>query len=212
MKVEIYSDMVCPWCYIGKKRFEGAMRMRPDLDFDVRWLPFELNPGMPAEGVERESYLARKFGDTERVRAMQAQLCELGSSLGIDFHFERARRMPNTRQSHEVLEHARATGAQDEVAEALFKAYFEEGGDIGERARLIEIAAGAGLDAAELERTLASRRHASAVDILERQAHEWGISGVPTFIFDRQYAISGAQETDVFLQVFDRLRRMARAS
>jgi predicted DsbA family dithiol-disulfide isomerase len=120
--------------------------------------------------------------------------------------------MPNTRQSHEVLEHARATGAQDEVAEALFKAYFEEGGDIGERARLIEIAAGAGLDAAELERTLASRRHASAVDILERQAHEWGISGVPTFIFDRQYAISGAQETDVFLQVFDRLRRMARAS
>jgi predicted DsbA family dithiol-disulfide isomerase len=143
---------------------------------------------------------------------MQGQLRELGSSLGIDFHFERARRMPNTRQSHEVLEHARATGAQDEMAEALFKAYFEEGGDIGERARLIEIAAGAGLDAAELERTLASRRHANAVDTLERQAHEWGIGGVPTFIFERQYAISGAQETDVFLQVFDRLRRMARAS
>ena len=212
MRVEIYSDTVCPWCYIGKKRFEGATRMRPDIDFDVRWLPFELNPGMPAAGVQREPYLARKFGDLERVQAMQGQLRELGSSLGIDFHFERAQRMPNTRLAHEVLEHAGAAGAQDRVAEALFRAYFEEGRDIGDPARLIEIGAAAGLDAAELERTLSSRRHTREVEALERQAHEWGISGVPTFIFDRQYAVSGAQETNVFLQVFDRLRRMARAS
>ena len=212
MKVEIYSDSVCPWCYIGKRRFERATRMRPDIDFDVQWLPFELNPGMPRAGVEREPYLARKFGDPERVLAMQSQLRELGSSLGIDFHFERARRMANTRQSHEVLEHARATGAQDRVAEALFKAYFEQGVDIGDPARLIEIGAGAGLDGAELEQALASRRHANAVEGFERQAREWGLSGVPTFIFERQYAVSGAQESHVFLQVFDRLRRMARAS
>jgi predicted DsbA family dithiol-disulfide isomerase len=212
MRVEIYSDMVCPWCYIGKKRFEGATRMRPDIDFDVQWLPFELNPGMPVAGVEREPYLARKFGDLERVQAMQGQLRELGSSLGIDFHFERARRMPNTRLSHEALEHARAARAQDRVAEALFRAYFEEGGDIGDPARLIEIGAAADLDAAELERALSSRRHGREVEALERQAHQWGISGVPTFIFDRQYAVSGAQETNVFLQVFERLQRMARAS
>ena len=212
MKVEIYSDTVCPWCYIGKRRFEGATRMRPDIDFDVQWLPFELNPGMPPAGVERGPYLARKFGDPERVLAMQAQLRELGSSLGIDFHFERARRMPNTRLAHEVLQQARAAGAQDPVAEALFKDYFEDGGDIGDPARLVAIGRAAGLDAADVERTLTSRRHAGEVEALERQAHEWGISGVPTFIFERIYAVSGAQETDVFLQVFDRLRRMARAS
>ncbi|HJS21781.1 MAG TPA: DsbA family oxidoreductase [Steroidobacteraceae bacterium] len=212
MKVEIYSDTVCPWCYIGKRRFERAVRMRPDLELEVHWLPFELNPGLPATGIERESYLARKFGDLERVHAMQAQLRELGASLGIEFHFERARRMPNTRASHEVLQYARAGGAQDRVSEALFKAYFEDGSDIGDRARLIEIGASAGLDAADLEHALVARRHASEVEALERQAHDWGITGVPTFIFDRNYAVSGAQETDVFLQVFDRLRRLARAS
>lgn len=212
MKVEIYSDVVCPWCYIGKKRFERAARLRPDIDLDVHWLPFELNPGMPATGVGRESYLARKFGDLERVQAMQAQMRELGSGLGIDFHFERARRMPNTRAAHELLQHARASDGQDRVAEALFKAYFEDGDDIGDRARLIDIGARAGLDATQLGNALATDRHASEVEALERQAHEWGITGVPTFIFDRSFAVSGAQETDVFLQVFDRLRRMARAS
>ncbi len=212
MKVEIYSDTVCPWCYIGKRRFERALGMRPDIEFDVQWLPFELNPGLPESGVEREAYLARKFGDRQRVQAMQAQLRELGSSLGLDFHFERAVRMPNTRLSHELLQFALAAGRQDEVGEALFKAYFEDGVDIGDRARLVEIGAAAQLDARDLEHALTSRRHLSEVEALERQAHEWGISGVPTFIFDRNYAISGAQETDVFVQVFDRLRRVARAS
>lgn len=212
MRVEIYSDPVCPWCYIGKRRFEVATRRRADVEFDVRWLPFELNPTLPQAGVERESYLARKFGDPERVQAMQAQLRELGSGLGIDFRFERARRMPNTRLAHELLQFAQGEGAQDAVSEALFKAYFEEGLDIGDRARVIGIGTGAGLDAAELERALTNHRYANDIDALERQAHAWGISGVPTFIFDRNYAVSGAQDTDVFLQVFDRLRRPARAS
>jgi predicted DsbA family dithiol-disulfide isomerase len=212
MKVEIYSDTVCPWCYVGKKRFERAARERPDIDFEVQWLPFELNPGMPESGVERETYLARKFGDVERVRGMQGQLREVGSGLGIAFRFDRARVMPNTRLAHEVLQFAHAAGAQDAVGEAIFKAYFEEGRDIGDRAVLIELGAAAGLDVAELERALLARRHAQEVEALERQAHEWGITGVPTFIFDRNYAVSGAQEPDVFVQVFDRLRRTARAS
>jgi predicted DsbA family dithiol-disulfide isomerase len=213
VQVEIYSDTVCPWCYIGKRRFERALGMRPDIAFEVHWLPFELNPGMPEGGVEREPYLARKFGDLGRIQAMQGQLRELGSALGIDFHFGRARRMPNTRLSHELLQHARTAGAQDAVVEALFEAYFENGVDIGDLARLVEIGAAAGgLDRAGLERALITHRHAREVEALERQAHEWGISGVPTFIFDRNFAVSGAQETDVFLQVFDRLRRRARAS
>ncbi len=212
MKVEIYSDTVCPWCYIGKKRFERAARLRPDIDFAVQWLPFELNPDIPAPGLEREAHLARKFGDLQRVHAMQEELCELGSSLGLEFRFERARRMPNTRLSHELLQFAHAAGRQDAVSEELFKAYFEGGRDIGERATLLEIGTAVGLEAADLERALESRRHSGEVDALERQAHEWGISGVPTFIFERNYAVSGAQDTDVFVQVFDRLRRVARAS
>ena len=212
MQVEIYSDTVCPWCYVGKKRFELAAQARPDIDFAVHWLPFELDPDMPEKGVDREAYLAEKFGDVPRVRAMQARLRELGSSLRLDFRFDRARRMPNTRGSHALLAFADARGRQDGVSEALFKAYFEEGRDIGDRDTLVEIGTGAGLDGTELERALNERRHSAEIEALERQAHEWGITGVPTFIFERRYAISGAQETDVFLQVFDRLRRVARAS
>lgn len=212
MNVEIYSDTVCPWCYVGKRRFDIAARSRPDIEFEVQWLPFELNPGMPGSGANRETYLAEKFGDPERVHTMQAHLRELGSELGLQFRFDRARRMPNTRASHAVLAFAAVTERQHVVSEALFAAYFEAGRDIGDHNTLVDIGAEAGLDAAELGRALEERRHYSEIEALERQAHEWGITGVPTFIFDRRYAISGAQETDVFLQVFDRLRRVARAS
>ncbi len=212
MKVEIYSDTVCPWCYVGKKRFELAARSRPDIDFDVRWLPFELNPEMPEAGVDRETYLAEKFGDLQRVRAMQARLHDLGSSLGLRFRFDRARRMPNTRASHAVLAFAAETGQQNAASEELFNAYFEAGRDVGDRSTLLEIGAGAGLDADELERALKERRHYPEIEELERQAHGWGITGVPTFIFERRYAVSGAQESAVFSQVFDRLLRVARAS
>ncbi len=212
MKVEIYSDTVCPWCYVGKKRFELAARSRLDIHFEVQWLPFELNPDMDESGVNRETYLAEKFGNLERVHAMQAHLRDLGSSLALQFRFDRARRMPNTRASHAVLAFAAETRQQDAVSEGLFNAYFEEGRDIGDRATLVELGAGAGLAAVELERALEERRHYAEIEALERQAHEWGISGVPTFIFERRYAISGAQESDVFLQVFARLRPVARAS
>ena len=212
MKIEIYSDTVCPWCYVGKKRFELAARARPDIGFDVRWMPFELNPTLPEGGVEREAYLAEKFGDPTRVQAMQARLRELGLMRDIQFRFDLSRRMPNTRASHALLAFAGEHGDQDTTSEALFKAYFEQGRDIGNRAVLVEIGAGAGLDAAELARALEGRRHYAEIEALERRAHEWGITGVPTFIFDRRYAVSGAQETDVFLQVFERLQRLARAS
>lgn len=212
MKVEIYSDTVCPWCFVGKKRFELAARARPDIGLDVHWLPFELNPALPESGVEREAYLAEKFGDPSRVQAMQARLRELGEMLGIHFRFDLSRHMPNTRASHALLAVADEHGDQDAVCEALFKAYFEQGRDIGDHAVLVEIGVGAGLDAADLARVLEARRHYTEIEALERRAHEWGITGVPTFIFDRRYAVSGAQESDVFLQVFERLQRLARAS
>jgi predicted DsbA family dithiol-disulfide isomerase len=209
MRVEIYSDIVCPWCYVGRKRFEQALAQRPDVHADVRWLPFELNPDLPETGVDREAYLAAKFGDAERRAALQEQLREVGASVGIEFRFDLIRKTPNTRAAHALLEIAAENAKQSETYAALFAAYFEQGRDIGDREVLIEIGAGRQLDANESRAALAARRYYPEIAGYERQAAQWGIQGVPTFIFDRRYAVSGAQEPPVFLQVFDRLRQAA---
>lgn len=209
MRVEIYSDIVCPWCYIGRKRFEQALAQRPEARADVRWLPFELNPDLPETGLDRAQYLAAKFGDGERLERMQAQLQEVGAALGIEFRFDLIRRTPNTRAAHALLEVAAEHGRQSEVYAELFAVYFERGRDIGNRDVLIEIGAAHDLDAAEVRSALATRRHYPEIAGAERQAAQWGIQGVPTFIFDRRYAVSGAQEPPMFLQVFDRLREAA---
>lgn len=209
MQVEIYSDIVCPWCYIGRKRFEQALAQRPEARAEVRWLPFELNPDLPETGVDRTQYLAAKFGDGARLESMQAQLREEGSALGIEFRFDLIRKTPNTRAAHALLELAVQGRRQSEVYAELFAAYFERGRDIGDRDVLIEIGAARKLDAADLRAALVAKRHYPEIGGYERQAAQWGIRGVPTFIFDRRYAVSGAQEPPVFLQVFDRLRQAA---
>lgn len=209
MQVEIYSDIVCPWCYIGRKRFEQALAQRPEGRAEVRWLPFELNPDLPETGVDRTQYLAAKFGDGARLESMQAQLREVGATLGIEFRFDLIRKTPNTRAAHALLELAAAGGRQSETCLALFVAYFEQGRDIGDREVLVEVGVAQGLDAADVRSTLASKRYYPEIAGFERQAAQWEIRGVPTFIFDRRYAVSGAQEPPVFLQVFDRLRQAA---
>jgi len=209
MQIEVYSDLVCPWCYIGRKRFDAALEQRRDLDVSVHWLPFELNPQLEEQGMDRLKYLAAKFGDASQLQAMQRHIREVGSALGIDFHFELIRRTPNTRAAHSLLALAEETGKQSEVSLALFTAYFEQGRDIGDRQVLAEIGQAQGLDPSVVLGALADRRHYPKIVAHEQQAAEWGISGVPTFIFDRRYAISGAQEPQVFLQVFDRLRAAA---
>lgn len=209
MQVEIYSDIVCPWCYIGRKRFEQALGERPEARADVRWLPFELNPDMPEAGVDRAGYLAAKFGDAARLESMYAQLREAGAPLGIEFRFDLIRKTPNTRAAHALLELSVERGRQSEVYGGLFAAYFEQGRDIGDRDVLVEVGAAQKLDAAQIRAALAAKRNYPEVAGYERQAAQWGIRGVPTFIFDRRYAVSGAQEPPVFLQVFDRLREAA---
>jgi predicted DsbA family dithiol-disulfide isomerase len=181
LKVEVASDVVCPWCYIGKKRLEKALVLAPEIKADVRWLPFQLNPGMPKEGMPRAEYRKAKFGSAERSRALDARVIAEGKSEGIDFAFDRIARTPNTSNAHKLVALAPNQGA---VVDALFKAYFEEAKDIGDATVLADIAAQCGVKGWPEE--------AGDVTALEEDVRELGISAVPTFIFDRKLGVSGA--------------------
>lgn len=205
MLVEVFSDTVCPWCFVGKRRFEQACAARPGIEIEARWLPFELNPDLPAEGMERGRYLAEKFGDPNRFAAAQQNLRDVGAELGIDFHFERIVRMPNTRRSHALIAIASAGPLQSAVKERVLEAYFVDGHDIGDMDVLRQIGADAGLDPAPTPAALEDAGLHREIAALESRAASWGIRGVPAFVFDRRYLVSGAQPTEVFLEVIDRI-------
>ena len=212
--VDIVSDTVCPWCYVGKRRFEEALANRPpDLDVYVGWRPFQLNPDMPAEGMDRRDYLAAKFGGDERAEHVYSAIREAGESTGLDFDFSAMPRQPNTLDSHRLIDRAGRTaegsggrtGVQDAVVERLFRACFMEGRDIGDRETLVELAADAGMDADETRAYLASHEDAERIRQEDLMARQMGIQGVPCFIVNRQYAVSGAQEPAVFLKAFEQV-------
>lgn len=206
MRLDIYSDTICPWCYIGKRRLERALAMRPNPEMTIRWRTFQLNPAMAAGGMERRAYLAAKFGGTGRAQRLYQAVGEAGLSEGIPFAFERIERTPNTLDSHRLLRLAATLGRQDETLEALFRAYFVEGRDIGDRGTLESIGAEAGLDRAVVRRFLAGDEEsetAMAEDVLARRH---GISGVPYFVFNGRYSLSGAQEPEALVQLFDLAR------
>ncbi|MCZ8131162.1 MAG: DsbA family oxidoreductase [Steroidobacteraceae bacterium] len=199
--IDVWSDTVCPWCYLGERRLAQALAARPGAISAVRWQPFELNPDLPEGGEDRRTYLRRKFGDPDRFRDAQARLLELGRAAGIDYRFDAIARMPNTRAAHAL---ARSAGErQGAVVEALFRAYFTEGGDVGDPAVLVEIAAAAGLDAGTVRAQLAAREGYAAIEEQERRAHAMGISGVPFFVLAGRWAVSGAQEVDALVRAID---------
>ena len=202
MHVAIVSDTICPWCYIGKRRFERAQAGRPT-DLAVEWRPFQLNPDMPAEGVDRMRYLVAKFGSEERVAEIFSAIEQAGEAEGIEFVFERIARTPNTVDSHRLIEYAGARDAQDGVVESLFHRYFERGEDIGDRGVLTAAGVDGGLDEDDLRRYLDGDDGVDDVKKESEAASRAGISGVPCFIFDGRYAISGAQPPDVFERVFE---------
>jgi len=204
MLVEIVSDPVCPWCFLGKRRFDAALARRGQLHVELHWLPFELNPAMPEDGLPRDEYLAAKFGGLEALRQAEQRIVNLGTEAGIHFRFDLIRKSPNTRAAHVLSRIAAEHGRQAEVQEALFVAYFEAGEDIGDQATLLRIATTAGLDAGTVRERLVSRRDWPQLDTLENELRAAGVSGVPFFIFDRRYAVSGAQETVAFEQALDR--------
>ena len=181
MRIEVASDVVCPWCYIGKKRLEKALALLGEMQPEVRWLPFQLNPSMPKEGMPRAEYRKAKFGSLERSRALDARVIAEGKSEGIDFAFERIERTPNTAAAHRLIALA---ADQNRIVDALFHAYFEEGKDIGDPAVLAAIAAQCGVTGWP--------EKAQDVSGLEEDVRGMGISAVPTFIFDRKTGVSGA--------------------
>ncbi|HEU0055479.1 MAG TPA: DsbA family oxidoreductase [Longimicrobium sp.] len=207
MKVELFSDIACPWCYIGERRLRRAMEARPGAVAEVRWRPYQLQPAMPPEGVPWGDFVERRFGGWERARPMFAHVASAGAGEGIRYDFERVASAPNTRDAHRLVLLAEREGRGYETAEALFAAYFAEGRDVGDREVLAAIAGEVGLDADAARAMLAGDDFAAAVDESQREAAELGVTGVPFFVFDGRFAISGAQPFDVFLQAIDRASR-----
>jgi predicted DsbA family dithiol-disulfide isomerase len=205
MKVEIWSDVVCPWCYVGKRRFEQALARFAHADeVEVVYRAFELDPSAPRERTgDRDEHLARKYGLTiERARQMNAQMTETAAAEGLDFRFD-LMRGGNTFDAHRLLHLARDRGKQPELKERLLIATFTEGEPIGDPTALVRLAVDVGLDKAEVTDVLDSDRYADDVRADEQQAAAYGISGVPFFVIDGRYGVSGAQPADVLVQVLE---------
>jgi predicted DsbA family dithiol-disulfide isomerase len=204
MNIDVHSDVVCPWCYVGKRRLEAALAARPTLIPRVSWQPYELNPGVGTQGVDRSAHLEAKFGNDALV-AMQARLVAVGREVGIGFRFDRIARTPNTRAAHQMIQFAQGANAQSRVVERLFKAYFEDGLDVGDRAVLVQLAHECNLDVPALMELLESMRGCDEIAAREEAALAMGITGVPAFVFDRRYLVSGAQSVPLLLEVIDRV-------
>ncbi|MDA5194060.1 DsbA family oxidoreductase [Govanella unica] len=204
MQIDIFSDTVCPWCYVGKRRFEAALAERPDLKPSIVWHPFELNPDMADEGMDRDEFFTQRFGSTEKIEAAHVTLRSLGEGLGIPFDFEKCTRMPNTARSHALIFWAQQQGLANAAVEALFKAYFVEGRDTGDHEVLADVAASIGLDRELVAARLESDYDLEAIRAVSRRARDLGLSGVPCFIINRKHAIVGAQEPEIFLDLFVR--------
>jgi predicted DsbA family dithiol-disulfide isomerase len=205
--IDVVSDVVCPWCYIGKRRLAAALnriaQRRGDVDFRVSWHPFQLNPELPADGVDRKRYLEDKFGGPERAAEIYARVREAGTSVGIPFALERILRQPNTLDAHRLIGWAQRQRAADGLVEALFRAYFIDGRYLGDRAELTAIAADAGFDAAAAQAMLAGTEGVDEVRSMDARVRELGVTGVPFFIFDNRFAVSGAQEPEALVGVIE---------
>jgi predicted DsbA family dithiol-disulfide isomerase len=207
IKVDVVSDVVCPWCYIGKRRLERAIQqVANEVDVEVRHLPFELNANIPAAGLDQKEYLGAKFGGMERFQQLTSHVTSVASSEGLNFDFEKQNVMPNTFNAHRLIQLSAESGVQDAVVEALMKAYFEEGADLSKNENLISIAAAAGLNLEKATALLESSADVASVRQLEKLSQQRGISGVPFFIINDQYGVSGAQPSETLAQIFRELR------
>jgi predicted DsbA family dithiol-disulfide isomerase len=203
MHIDVFSDVVCPWCYIGERRLAAALAQRPGLRATRSWRPFQLQPEMPAEGIPWAEMVRSKFGGPERAGAMFRQVSAAGAPDGIRFEWERVATAPNTVDAHRLVLWAAGRGREWEMAEALFGAYFTEGRDLGSADDLADAAARAGLDPDEARALLAGDEGRDDVRRSQEEARSLGISGVPFFVIDGRWAVSGAQPVEVFLRALD---------
>lgn len=209
LQIDIVSDVVCPWCYIGKHRLEAALALVPEVAVETRWRPFFLNPGVPREGVDRDSYLTAKFGSVEAYKAIAGRVAEAAAAEGLAYRPELVQRQPNTLDCHRLIHWAELDPSGDKSAamkQRLMELYFRDGGDLTDIEALVKAAADCGLDADEVRRRLSSEEDVALIATQAKDAADKGISGVPTFVFAGKYAVSGAQPAE---QLASAIRQVA---
>lgn len=203
IKIEVVSDVVCPWCYIGKRRLERAIDLsKGSFDFEVEYHPFELNPSMPKEGRNQREYLVAKFGSEAQYEKIIGNTTKVAADEGLAFDFSKQHVSPNTRDAHRILWLAKKENKQTEAKEAFMKAYFEDGVDLSKTENLLKVATQTGLDRVKVENLLNSEEGLAEVITAEKLSVQRGVSGVPFYILDGKYGISGAQSADTFIQAF----------
>jgi predicted DsbA family dithiol-disulfide isomerase len=210
--LDVVSDVVCPWCYIGKRQLEAAIERMPEAERPVvRWHPFQLNPDLPPEGIGRRSYLAQKFGGPERAAQIYERVRAAGREAGLELDFDRIEKQPNTLDAHRLIAWAQTHEVRDAepLVEALFRAYFVEGRFIGDRGELARIAGEAGFDGAVARTMLDSDAGSTEIAAADRRARELGVSGVPFFVFDGRVGVSGAAGPEALLEAAAQARTQA---
>ena len=200
LTLDVVSDSVCPWCYVGKRNLDAALAQITDLDVTVSWRPFQLDPTIPREGISRHDYMARKFGP-EKIKEIHTRLEGIGKTAGIGFAFDKIEKSPNTLNAHRLIRWSQASGKQTDVVESLFCAYFTQGKDIGAQTVLTDIARDFGLDAREIGAALQTDHDEKEVQEEIATAMRMGVSGVPFFIIAGRYGMSGAQPPDMLADV-----------
>jgi len=196
LQIDIVSDVVCPWCYIGKRRIENALALAPDVPVEIKWRPFFLNTWVPREGISRDEYLTAKFGSPEAYKGIAGRVVAAASEEGLEYRPELVKRQPNTIDCHRLVHWAEAEGKSAEMKQRLMELYFRDGGDLTNVDVLVQAAADCGLDAEDVRRRLASDEDVELISSWAKEASDKGISGVPTFVFAHKYAVSGAQPAD----------------
>jgi predicted DsbA family dithiol-disulfide isomerase len=193
LQIDVVSDVVCPWCYVGKHRLERALALAPDVAVKVNWWPFFLNPWVPREGMSREDYLVTKFGSVEAYTSISSRIKDIAAEEGLQYNPERVQRQPNTIDCHRLIHWADASGHAGAMKQRLMELYFRDGGDLTQLDVLVQAAADVGLDANEMRTRLGTDADVDLVSVQANEASSKGISGVPTYVFAQQYAVSGAQ-------------------
>lgn len=201
IKLDILSDPICPWCYIGKAQLDRALEAHPNHPFEIEWHPFQLNPDMPQAGMDRRTYLEGKFGGKIGAVRAYAPVDQAATAAGLTLNLEGITRTPNTRDAHRLIHWAGLEGRQTAVVAALFRGYFRDGRDIGDRTTLAAIAGEAGMDGAVVARLLDTDADAEEISTRDAHARARGVSGVPCFIIGNEYAVSGAQPPHVWAEV-----------
>ncbi len=204
INIKVISDTICPWCYIGKKELEKAIKKLNNIEFSISYKPFQLDPTMPVNGVDRKRYINRKFGE-DTAKDVGNKIKEAGKLVGIDFNYEKIARTPNTLNSHRILKWAEKDNKQNETLELLFYSYFTEGKDIGDNEELIKISKKLNLNSEKIKKDLETDIDVKKIELEEWSYRDLGIAGVPTYILEDNMIITGSQSSDTFVNVFNKI-------